>query len=136
MNKNIPINPIEKAALGLAGGICVGCIHFDKKRAKICSDGALSERPCDEFNLNDFYYDERLHRFWCRHWREIDVVSANLAATICPECAYFDKDCAEACKNKELTQKPCPQCKQENFYYDKKLKKFWCKNWKSEAVKE
>jgi len=134
MKPKIPENPIEEAALKLAAGICPGCIHFDPNRSALCNNGALAERPCHKFNLEDFYYDERRHRFWCRHRSELDVVSAKLAAAICPECAYFDKDCAVAWKNGEITTKPCPQCKKEDFYYDKALKKFWCKNWKRAAA--
>ena len=136
MNPNVPVNPIEEAALKLAGGICPGCIYCDKSRAELSSNGALAERACHKFNLENFYYDERLHKFWCRHRSESDVVSARLAESICPGCTYFDENCASICKSGELlTERPCPHYKLGNFYYDKRLKKFWCNNWKNTDVK-
>jgi hypothetical protein len=52
------------------------------------------------------------------------TVALALAEDVCPGCI-----CAERKPSCSKGKEPCPFFHPDNFYYDKKLKHFWCANW-------
>jgi hypothetical protein len=56
------------------------------------------------------------------------TVTLAMAEDICPSCTCCNRHGAEGVYFRD-NKDPCPFFHPDNFYYDSKMKRFWCHNW-------
>jgi len=61
-------DPAKKLRDALAPDICPGCVDY-RENARCLRNRIQGEHyPCEFFKPENFYYDNELHRFWCKNW--------------------------------------------------------------------